>query len=94
MKAVIETGGKQYYVNLGSEVYVEKLDAEAGKEVVLPLENNTGNWSGLIANAIMEQMDIMPARSTINVYMDNTINNDMSIDELGRKFSQSIRRYA
>ena len=34
MKAIIETGGKQYYVNLGSEVYVEKLDAEAGKEVV------------------------------------------------------------
>ena len=31
MKAIIETGGKQYYVNLGSEVYVEKLDAEAGK---------------------------------------------------------------
>ena len=34
MKAIIETGGKQYYVNLGSEVYVEKLDIEAGKEVV------------------------------------------------------------
>lgn len=34
MKAIIETGGKQYYVELGSEVYVEKLDAETGKEVV------------------------------------------------------------
>lgn len=34
MKAIIETGGKQYYVSLGSEVYVEKLDVEAGKEVV------------------------------------------------------------
>lgn len=34
MKAIIETGGKQYYVELGSEIYVEKLDAEAGKEVV------------------------------------------------------------
>ena len=34
MKAVIETGGKQYYVEEGSVLYVEKLDAEAGSEVV------------------------------------------------------------
>lgn len=33
MKAVIETGGKQYYVEEGSVIYVEKIDAEAGKEV-------------------------------------------------------------
>ena len=33
MKAVIETGGKQYYVEEGTILYVEKLDAEAGKEV-------------------------------------------------------------
>ena len=33
MKAVIETGGKQYYVEEGAEIYVEKLEAEAGKEV-------------------------------------------------------------
>jgi len=26
MKAIIETGGKQYYVEEGSEIYVEKLD--------------------------------------------------------------------
>lgn len=31
MKAVIETGGKQYRVEEGSVIYVEKLDAEAGK---------------------------------------------------------------
>ncbi len=35
MKAVIETGGKQYYVTEGTILYVEKLDAEAGKEVEL-----------------------------------------------------------
>ena len=35
MKAVIETGGKQYYVTEGTVLYVEKLDAEAGKEVEL-----------------------------------------------------------
>ena len=34
MKAIIETGWKQYYVDLGSEIYVEKLDVESGKEVV------------------------------------------------------------
>ena len=33
MKAVIETGGKQYYVEEGSVIYVEKLDAEAGKTI-------------------------------------------------------------
>lgn len=31
MKAVIETGGKQYRVEEGSVIYVEKLDVEAGK---------------------------------------------------------------
>ena len=31
MKAVIETGGKQYRVSEGSVIYVEKLDCEAGK---------------------------------------------------------------
>ena len=34
MKAIIETGGKQYSVEKGSIIYVEKLDAEEGKEVV------------------------------------------------------------
>ena len=33
MKAVIETGGKQYYVEEGSVIYVEKLDNEAGSKV-------------------------------------------------------------
>ncbi len=33
MYAVIETGGKQYRVTKGDVIYVEKLDAEAGKTV-------------------------------------------------------------
>lgn len=33
MKAVIETGGKQYLVEKGSVIYVEKMDAEPGKKV-------------------------------------------------------------
>lgn len=32
-KAVFETGGKQYYVEVGSVLYVEKLDAEVGSEI-------------------------------------------------------------
>ena len=34
MKAIIETGGKQYNVQVGDVVYVEKLDIEEGKKVV------------------------------------------------------------
>ena len=34
MKAIIETGGKQYSVTEGSIIYVEKLDVEEGKKVV------------------------------------------------------------
>ena len=33
MKAVIETGGKQYYVTEGTVLYIEKLDAEAGSKI-------------------------------------------------------------
>ena len=33
MKAIFVTGGKQYYVAEGDVIYVEKLDAEEGKEV-------------------------------------------------------------
>ena len=36
MKAVIETGGKQYYVSEGTVLYIEKLDGEnykAGEKV-------------------------------------------------------------
>lgn len=33
MKAIIETGGKQYYVEEGTELYIEKLDLEAGSKV-------------------------------------------------------------
>lgn len=35
MKAVVETGGKQYYVQEGTVLYVEKLEVEAGSEIKL-----------------------------------------------------------
>ena len=34
MKAIIKTGGKQYYVEEGSRIYIEKLDVQAGEKVV------------------------------------------------------------
>ena len=34
MFAIIETGGKQYKVSEGDELFVEKLDAEAESEIV------------------------------------------------------------
>ena len=34
MKAIIETGGKQYGVNVGDVIFVEKLDLDVDKEVV------------------------------------------------------------
>lgn len=46
MKAVIETGGKQYTVEVGTVLYVEKLDVETGKSIkfdkVLIVDNKVG----------------------------------------------------
>lgn len=46
MKAIFLTGGKQYYVSEGDEIYVEKLDTEVGKTVdfdqVLCVGDKTG----------------------------------------------------
>ena len=46
MKAVIETGGKQYIVEEGSEIFVEKLDVEESKKIkfdkVLMLDDKVG----------------------------------------------------
>ena len=33
MYAIIKTGGKQYKAEVGEAIYVEKLDAEEGKQV-------------------------------------------------------------
>lgn len=68
---------------------------ENGKEAVLPLENNTDNWSGLLASALAEKMSEEEyGGGTINVYMTNEINNKLDAEEIGRTMIQSIRRYA
>ena len=53
MKAIFETGGKQYYVSVGDVIYVEKLNVEAGADVtfdkVLFVDGKAGN--PYVANA-------------------------------------------
>ena len=67
---------------------------ENGQEAVLPLENNTGNWAGLLAQTLAEEMSEQGAGGTINVYMTNEINNQLDAQEIGRIMMQSIRRAA
>ena len=56
MNAVIKVGGKQYYVQENQEIFVEKLDAEAGDTVkfdqVLMLDIKIG--SPYLANVTVE----------------------------------------
>lgn len=69
---------------------------EEGKEAVLPLENNTDNWAGLLAQTlVVEMQEQQQAPSgTINVYMTNEINNRLDAEEIGQIMMQSIRRAA
>ena len=46
MKAVIETGGKQYYVEEGTILYVEKLDASEGATITFDKVLMVGGKSG------------------------------------------------
>lgn len=67
---------------------------EEGKEAVLPLEKNTDNWAGLLADILVEKMDTNPENGTINVYMNNNINNKLDAEEIGSIMMRSIRRAA
>lgn len=67
---------------------------ENGQEAVLPLENNTGNWAGLLAQTLAEEMSEQGTSGTINVYMTNEINNELDAQDIGRIMMQSIRRAA
>ena len=53
----------------------QAIIGEAGREVVLPLERNTGNWSGLLAEALEKEMEEdgnlgSPQPAVINLYLD------------------------
>lgn len=51
MKAIVETGGKQYYVTEDDVIYVEKLDAEVGSTVKL---ENVLFVDGVLGNPYVE----------------------------------------
>lgn len=66
---------------------------EEGKEAVLPLENNTDNWAGLLASTLVVEMNEQQiGPSGVNVYMTNNINNKLDAEEVGSIMMQSIRR--
>ena len=68
---------------------------EEGKEAVLPLENNTDNWAGVLAQTLATEMQEQEQTSgTINVYMTNNINNKLDAEEIGGIMMRSIRRAA
>ena len=67
---------------------------EQGKEAVLPLENNTDNWAGLLAVTLVEEMEqenIGGSGVTIEK-QEFYINNEMDANDIGRVMMQSIRR--
>lgn len=51
MYAVIETGGKQYQVNEGDEIFIEKLDVNADDTVTFDKVIAVGKDSGLEVGA-------------------------------------------
>lgn len=66
---------------------------EAGAEAVIPLERDNG-WAKAIAGQLasaFEAEDIGGGR-TINIYMNNTIDSKLNIDEISRELVTSIRR--
>ena len=65
---------------------------EEGQEAVLPLEENTGNWAGLLASTLADEMALKSENKEINVYMNNNINNKLDAKEIGSLMIQSIRR--
>jgi len=54
MYAVIETGGKQVKVSEGTEIYVEKLDVEAGQSYTFDKVLMVGGESVKIGNPYIE----------------------------------------
>jgi large subunit ribosomal protein L21 len=53
MYAVVETSGKQYRVTSGQVLQVDRMDAEAGSEVVLDRVLMVGKEDGVVVGAPM-----------------------------------------
>lgn len=51
MYAIIETGGKQYKVQAGDTIFIEKLEANAGEVVTFDRVLAVSNDNGLVAGS-------------------------------------------
>lgn len=70
---------------------------EAGAEAVIPLERNTGNWSGLLASTLAEELEDESLGIGGGVTIENmsfNIDNELDARDIGRVMMQSIRRAA
>lgn len=65
---------------------------EAGQEAVLPLERNTGNWSGLLASALAEEFEEQSLGSGVTINQTNYINSDVDIDKVEQGLATALRR--
>ena len=63
MQAIVETGGKQYRVATGDVIRVEKLPAEVGAEVELPVKAAFGDSGELISGALVKATVLAAARA-------------------------------
>lgn len=72
------------------------LIGESGREAVIPLEQNTGNWAGLLAGKLAEEFKEQGGTpgSSITVYMTNNINSELDIDKVQQELTTAIRRAA
>ncbi|MCI7069052.1 MAG: 50S ribosomal protein L21 [Mollicutes bacterium] len=59
MYAIVETGGKQIKVSVGDKIYVEKLDAEAGKEVKLEKVLLLGGEKTIVGKPYVEGASVL-----------------------------------
>ncbi len=59
MYAIVETGGKQVKVAVGDKIYVEKLDAEAGKEITLDKVLFVGGEKTIVGNPYVKDANVV-----------------------------------
>lgn len=68
---------------------------EAGREAVIPLERNQGNWAGLLASTLVDAMDDQgETLGGREIVVNNYINSEMDADDIGRRLMTSLRRSA
>lgn len=58
MYAVIQTGGKQYKVSVGDEVFVEKLEGEDGQSVLFDSVLAIGDDAGIRAGSVLANSSV------------------------------------